>query len=343
MPIEKVKANPWQPRRDTGDVTKLAESIEREGLLQLPLGRLCCSVNGNGAEPCHGDGEAEVVLAFGHRRHRAVESLGRQTIDVLVDDLGDTQMVQYALAENRERVAVQEIEELESAARALKDVEGLKQQEVAAWMGWSRTTLTKRLKVLLLPDEMLDMVRNDEISVRGGLALLALRGRDGHFHEDVALKALNSIHSDKTVDKIEEALARVRPSSWIEVTEKIENVTHRMRRSWWNDSQTGFYCCDEEVAEKLRQEYEAKIAADKEKRVEVLEPLVSLDEAVIRSLLALMKPSWSAADDELYELMGLEKNPNYGNFSGLYSEWASKATGDDLMSFARWRLGARND
>ena len=152
--VGRVRGNPWQRRRVVGDVKDLAKSIEREGLLQVPVGRMI------GDEIA---GEL-VQLAFGHRRWKACEfELKWSEIDIDVREITDEQMVQYALAENRERVAVDEIEELEVAAKALGEVEGLKQQDVAAWMGWPRSMLMKRLQVLQVPDFVLEGVRAGEL------------------------------------------------------------------------------------------------------------------------------------------------------------------------------------
>ena len=340
--VGRVRGNPWQPRRVVGDVKDLAKSIEREGLLQVPVGRMI------GDEIA---GELVVQLAFGHRRWKACElELKWSEIDIDVREITDEQMVQYALAENRERVAVEEIEELEAAAKALGEVEGLKQQDVAAWMGWSRSTLTKRLQVLQVPDVVLERVRAGGLSVRAGLVFLGLRcyrmvelkdrpgtERRTEWHDGVVKKVMGNLEDGATVERVEGVVARSRPADWHQVDEKVKENCHRMKCGEWNCATAHYFVCDAEIVKRLEEEARVRREKEVEGRVEALDGLRALPEGAITSLLVLMRPRFPA-DEKLLDVMGLKKEGNFSDWSGRWMTWAVEATPDDLMAFVRWKI-----
>ena len=333
---DSILPNPWQPRRDVGDVSELAKSIERDTLLQLPMGR-SVEVETSVANLY----DVKYELAFGHRRVAAVKSLGWETVDVIVEELSDDQMVQYALAENRQRVSVEEVEELEAAAKALQEVEGLRQQDVADWMGTSRSNLTHRLKILLLPETYLDKVRGGDMSVRAGLELLALRGTDGHWHEDLLKKLFsNYMWGDLTVENVRHGAARVRPQYWVQIPAKVKGlVTHSMQVTAYGAG-TGVFVCDGEIIRGMMEEAEEKRQAFKEEQVQALEPLGDVDEPVARVLLAVLQPNFHDHDTRLLEIMDLKIEAlSYQSWPAKYQEWAATATAESLVEVLRWRLG----
>ena len=181
-----IDPNPWQPRSDMSDesIEKLATSIDQDTLLQEPLGR-----------------EAEggrVQTAFGHRRIAAVRLLIRRdrwqhgtAVPMKISPISDEQMAMYALTENTEREDISRSDELRAYQKALDEISGLTIQELARRVKLDRTTLSKNLAVLQLPDSVIAYVHDGRLSVRAARELLALRS-DTHTHEDQMQMVLNA-------------------------------------------------------------------------------------------------------------------------------------------------------
>ena len=169
-----IDDNPWQPRVEIEPATveKLADSIRGIGLLQAPTGR---------RTP-----EGRVQLAFGHRRVAAVSLLHDQgdwgpCIDMDVnDELTDQDMAVMALAENIARQQLTQIEVVRAHRRAI-DETGLSIQGLADKLGVSRSALSNNLRVLELPDFILEHVEKSALRVTDAREFLVLQNAT-HVH-----------------------------------------------------------------------------------------------------------------------------------------------------------------
>ncbi len=152
LPVEAIKANPSQPRRrfDDADIEDLAASIREKGVLQPILVR-----------PSVFAGEYEIVA--GERRWRAATRTGVRTIPALVRSLSDAEVLEIAIVENVQRVDLSPIEEAEGY-RALVDRLGRSQGEVGEQVGKSRAHVANAMRLLQLPDKVLELVRQGRLS-----------------------------------------------------------------------------------------------------------------------------------------------------------------------------------
>jgi len=173
--------NPWQPRAglDLNHIKELADSIEQVGLLQKPLVRRA-GVEG---------GHAVYQIAFGHYRVEALKSLGRTFADVEVRELSDEEMAIVALTENVKRKDIPPIEQYRAWQKALT-LSGMTIERLATTIGLDRSTVSNNLRILRLPDYVLEWVDNGELSAHGAREFLCLMGEDGHFHEKEARQVL---------------------------------------------------------------------------------------------------------------------------------------------------------
>jgi|SRR5579862_1375451 len=163
IPVARVRANPFQPRRefDPTELAQLSESLRQNGLLQPITVRPA----GDGFE-----------LVAGERRLRAAQAIGWTEIPAQVRDLDDRALLVLALVENLQRANLNAIEEAQGYRR-LMDEFGLTQQEVAEAVGKDRTTVTNLLRVLTLPEGVQKMVEAGALSAGHARALLALDDR----------------------------------------------------------------------------------------------------------------------------------------------------------------------
>ena len=188
--LNQIDANPWQPRRAMAPdaLDELADNIAELGLLQVPMARLVQ------------DGRFQ--LAFGHRRVAACRLLREQvkwpdSIPVDVEDLTDERMAVIALSENVQRRELTAIEVVRAHKRAVEETD-LSVQTLADQIGVARPTLSNNLRVLELPDFVLEHVESGAMSMTSAREFLVLQ-HAGHAHlEDMraVVRRIASVFGD---------------------------------------------------------------------------------------------------------------------------------------------------
>lgn len=159
LPVEKLYPNPNQPRRrfNQDDLDDLAASIREKGILQPLIVR---------PGP---DGTYEIVA--GERRWRAAQLAQLHQVPVLVRDLTDTEVLEVAIIENIQRADLNVIEEA-AGYRSLMDRFGHTQEKLAEALGKSRSHIANLLRLLNLPEDVLDFVRSGALSGGHARALI---------------------------------------------------------------------------------------------------------------------------------------------------------------------------
>jgi ParB family chromosome partitioning protein len=159
IPVELVKPNPRQPRRhfDEPGLVALAESLRERGVLQPVLVR-----------PVPG-GTYELIA--GERRWRAAQLAGFDSVPALVREQDDAESLELALIENMAREDLNPVEEARACA-LLVDELGLTREDVGKRVGRSRVAVSNLLRLLDLPDEVLDLLADESLSEGHGRALL---------------------------------------------------------------------------------------------------------------------------------------------------------------------------
>jgi ParB family chromosome partitioning protein len=164
LPIEAIERSPEQPRKrfDEARLEELAASIREHGIVEPILVRK------------HG---ARYRIVAGERRWRAAQRAGLAEVPALVREATDRQAFEIALVENLQRADLNAIEEAE-AYQALVDEHGLTQEGVAARVGKERSTVANALRLLKLPEDVRDGVRDGRLEMGHARALLGLDGAD---------------------------------------------------------------------------------------------------------------------------------------------------------------------
>jgi ParB family chromosome partitioning protein len=165
VPVEQIHPNPKQPRRefDHEAVSGLAESIRSQGLIQPVVVRP--RVQGG------------YELIAGERRWRAAREAGIATVPAVVRDADDRDTLLLGLVENVAREDLSPIEEGRAYA-ILLDEFGLTLGEVAERVGKSKPTVSNRVRLLELPDDVLELVGSGELSEGHARALLSVPDHD---------------------------------------------------------------------------------------------------------------------------------------------------------------------
>lgn len=160
VPIESIDPNPYQPRKvfSKPEIEQLAESIKSYGVIQpISLRR---------------DGE-RFQLIIGERRLRASQAAELTHIPAIVVDVDNEDSAVAALVENILRVDLSFLEEAE-AIRKLMDLHDLSQVELSKRLGMSQSTISNKLRVLMLPDAVKIKLTEGKLTERHARALLRL-------------------------------------------------------------------------------------------------------------------------------------------------------------------------
>ncbi len=161
IPIDRVDANPNQPRRhfDEKDLLDLAGSIKEKGIIQPLLLR---------THPTRPD-RFEIVA--GERRWRAAQMAGIHEVPAVVRDLDDTEVLELAIIENIQRADLNAVEEAQGY-RQLMDRFGHTQERLAEALGKSRSHIANLLRLLNLPEPVLEHLRAGRLSAGHARALV---------------------------------------------------------------------------------------------------------------------------------------------------------------------------
>ena len=192
--IKKIKAGRFQPRSnfDKDKLNELTNSIKKQGVLSPILVREL------------GLNEFEVIA--GERRLRASKMAGLESIPCLVDQKKDQDALISALIENLQREDLNPVEEARGLDR-LKREFGLTQDEVATSTGKARSTIANSLRILSLPNSVLDMLSRGLIEKGHAKLLASLSPEEAEriaiktTKESLSIKDLNSLVSKKTQNK----------------------------------------------------------------------------------------------------------------------------------------------
>ncbi|RKQ92448.1 ParB family chromosome partitioning protein [Solirubrobacter pauli] len=159
LPVDLIAPNPRQPRRvfDEESLLALSESVKERGVIQPVLVR-----------PCPG-GSYELIA--GERRWRAAQLAGLEVVPAVVQPHEDRESLEIALIENMAREDLNPIEEAR-ACSLLVDELGLTREEVGRRVGRSRVAVSNLLRLLDLPDEVLDLLVEGRLTEGHGRALL---------------------------------------------------------------------------------------------------------------------------------------------------------------------------
>lgn len=162
LPLHKVEPNPGQPRHnfDDEELQALADSIALHGVVQpLTVRELS-------------PGYFQIIA--GERRWRAARLAGLSEIPAVVIEADDRKVMELALIENLQRQDLNPIEEA-LGYRSLMEDYSLTQEEVSTQVGKSRPAVANALRLLLLPEAVLQMVQQGQLTAGHARAVLSVK------------------------------------------------------------------------------------------------------------------------------------------------------------------------
>lgn len=190
IPLGRIRPNPQQPRRsfDEEGLAELAASIRSCGILQPLTVRRA----GEGYE-----------LVAGERRLRAARIAGLREVPCLVAQVGEEDSALLALMENLQRRDLDCWEEAVAIARLISRY-GLSQEEAARRLGRAQPTVANKLRLLRLPEDVRNLLRENGLTERHARALLRLQDPEVQRRAagDMVRRGMNVAQAEAYVEKL---------------------------------------------------------------------------------------------------------------------------------------------
>ena len=204
--ISEIEPKGDQPRKyfDTESLEALAESISQHGLLQPIIVR-------------EGEGGFYQIIA-GERRWRASKMANLTEIPAIIMEVDALKAAEVAIIENVQRENLNPYEEAQAYASLMKEF-NLTQEEVSAKVGKSRPAIANTMRLLELPEDVLDLLKDGAISAGHARALLGLK--DKSIIEETANKILDKALSVRDTEALVKKLNKIYESAQ-NVADEIE-------------------------------------------------------------------------------------------------------------------------
>ena len=190
LDINELRPNPLQPRMkfDETAIEELAQSIKETGVLQ-PI--IVVSEGGR------------YKILIGERRWRAAQKAGLRNIPVIIRNIPREQELEVSLVENLQREELNPME-IALALKKLTEKLGYTQERVADKVGKDRASVANFLRLLKLPEEIQESLRDEKISMGHAKALLALEDSETQvaLNQKIVKKGLSVRETENLVAKI---------------------------------------------------------------------------------------------------------------------------------------------
>ena len=188
--LHRLDPNPFQPRHafDEQSLQELSDSIRLHGILQPIL-------------VSRGRGGRYTIVA-GERRWRAARKAGLTQVPVIVRQMDDQQLMEAALIENLQRADLNPVEEAE-AIQTLMRTYGFTQETVSQRVGKSRSAVANALRLLSLSPQVLQLVRDGQLSSGHARAVLMVpTAQQWAFAQQIAEKGLSVRQAERMAQQL---------------------------------------------------------------------------------------------------------------------------------------------
>ncbi|PAY20460.1 chromosome partitioning protein ParB [Rhodopirellula sp. SM50] len=212
LPVNEIENNPFQPRREFNpdEIASLAESIKSHQQLQPILVRIV-------------DGRYQLIS--GERRLRATIHAGMDTIRAEVREADDRLVAELAIIENLQRKDLNPIEKALSFKRYI-DEHKCKQDDLARRLSIDRSTIANLMRLLELPESVLDLLQAGKITAGHARALLPIG--DEQVQTTTAKKIMDERISVRATESLVAEMLKAEEDQ--ETGRKVTNATRQKRR-----------------------------------------------------------------------------------------------------------------
>ncbi len=206
--LDRIKQNPYQPRVnfDQKKLDELALSIREHGVLQAVV--LCPAGSGG-----------DYFLVAGERRCRAAKLAGLKSIPAIIRGYDNKELLEIALIENLQREDLNPVEEATAYQRLMKEY-NYTQEELARRLSKSRPAIANSVRLLALPEKVLELLAHGQLTAGQARPLLAVSGQTQQ--EEIAQKIVEEGLTARDAEKYSERAAhkkKKRGEARAEITE----------------------------------------------------------------------------------------------------------------------------
>lgn len=207
VPLEKIEANPQQPRKIFKDegMEELTGSIKEYGVLQPIILK---------------DEKERYTIIAGERRYRAAQLAGLEKIPAIIKTMETKEAALIALVENVQREDLNFLEEARAYKKLMDDF-NLTQGEIAEKVNKRQSTISNKIRVLSLPEDIQEQLVDNRLTERHARALLKLKDDEDRKQvmERIVANGLNVKQTEKLIEDVltkkEEALRKRRKVNYI--------------------------------------------------------------------------------------------------------------------------------
>ena len=207
VPLEKIEANPQQPRKIFKDegMEELTGSIKEYGVLQPIILK---------------DEKERYTIIAGERRYRAAQLAGLEKIPAIIKTMETKEAALIALVENVQREDLNFLEEARAYKKLMDDF-NLTQGEIAEKVNKRQSTISNKIRVLSLPEDIQEQLVDNRLTERHARALLKLKDDEDRKQvmERIVANGLNVKQTEKLIEAVltkkEEALRKRRKVNYI--------------------------------------------------------------------------------------------------------------------------------
>lgn len=207
VPLEKIEANPQQPRKIFKDegMEELTGSIKEYGVLQPIILK---------------DEKERYTIIAGERRYRAAHLAGLEKIPAIIKTMETKEAALIALVENVQREDLNFLEEARAYKKLMDDF-NLTQGEIAEKVNKRQSTISNKIRVLSLPENIQEQLVDNRLTERHARALLKLKDDEDRKQvmERIVANGLNVKQTEKLIEDVlakkEEALRKRRKVNYI--------------------------------------------------------------------------------------------------------------------------------
>ncbi len=190
--IELIEANPYQTRRRMEEtaLNELTESIRISGVVQPVVLRPIAN--------------GRFQLVAGERRWQASKRAGKMTIPAVVRQISNEQAMEITIIENLQREDLNPVEQARAFERLSQEF-GLTQEQIATRTGKDRASIANFIRLLKLPETVLELLESGTLSFGHGKVLLALAGFPEHLNraaQEIAEKHLSVRQTEELVGRL---------------------------------------------------------------------------------------------------------------------------------------------
>jgi len=209
--------SPLQPRKSfrEEELSELADSIREHGILQP----LICRKNGDRFE-----------LIAGERRWRAAQSLGFESVPVIVREASDKDVLELALIENLQRAELNPVEEAKAYLRLAEEF-SMKQEEISKRVGRSRASVANAMRLLDLAPQLQTWLSQERLTVGHAKVLLSLRSEEEQLAaaEEILKKGLTVRGAETLVTQLLESSGKVKRAKNAKSGRSVQPAIHQVQ------------------------------------------------------------------------------------------------------------------